>query len=90
MDQVHDIYNMVHGCEIANRVERDIGIRRASGFNELYEAANKECALGAGSGSGGTQNQPSGSGSVKGKEKEQKGKQQFGPEVESLKELIRN
>jgi hypothetical protein len=80
MDQVRDAYNMVHGCEIASEAERDIGIRRCSGFNELHEAAiKKECvlqaALGMGSGSGpGSSwipNQPSGKGSgKKGKEKE--------------------
>lgn len=42
MDQVRDVHNMVHGCEIANEAERDVGIRRASGFNELHEAAVKK------------------------------------------------
>jgi len=90
MDQVRDIYNMVHACEVANQAERDIGIRRASGFNELYEAAiKKECksqaASGPGSGLESTHNQQSGSGSGSGKGKE---KQQFGPEVEMLKESV--
>ena len=35
---------MVHACEVANEAEKDIAIRRASGFNELFEAAlKKEC-----------------------------------------------
>jgi len=35
---------MVHACEVANMAEKDIAIRRASGFNELFEAAlKKEC-----------------------------------------------
>ena len=43
MDQVRDTYNMVHACEMASQAEKDIAIRRASGFNELFEAAmNKE------------------------------------------------
>ena len=85
MDQVRDVYNMVHGCEIANEAERDIGIRRASGFNELHEAAlKKECEIGAasGPGSGMAPDQRLESKSGKGKEK------QFGPEVESLKKLM--
>jgi hypothetical protein len=87
MDQLRDTYNMVHACEIANEAEKDIAIRRASGFNELYEAAlNKECSHAVGSasgpGSGGADNQESGSG--KGKEK-----QRFGPEVEKLKTLTK-
>jgi hypothetical protein len=97
MDQVRDIYNMVHACEIANEAERDIGIRRASGFNELYQAAiNKECerhaASGPGSGTVGAPDHQVGSGSGKGKRKEKekkKERQQFGPEVESLKELTK-
>ena len=56
MDQVRDTFNMVHACEMANQAEKDIAIRRASGFNELFEAAlKKECSPGedeAGSGSG--------------------------------------
>jgi hypothetical protein len=41
-DQLRDAYNMVHACEIANKAEKDIAIRRASGFNELFEAALKK------------------------------------------------
>jgi hypothetical protein len=34
---------MVHACESVNEAERDVAIRRASGFNQLFEAAlNKE------------------------------------------------
>src|SRR6266542_2389698 len=84
MDQVCDTYNMAHGCEVVNEAEKDIGIRRASGFNELFEAVlKKECDAGelaARSGSGGEQQQDSESGSDK---------QQFGPEVEGLKKLIK-
>lgn len=44
LDQLRDTYNMVHACEVANEAEKAIAIRRASGFNELYEAAvKKEC-----------------------------------------------
>jgi hypothetical protein len=43
MDQIRDITNMVHACEIANEAETAIAIRRASLFNDLYRAAqNKE------------------------------------------------
>ena len=89
MDQIRDVYNMVHACEIANEAERDVAIRRASGFNELFEAAvKKECAVdtgnGSGSGLGRAQDQHSGSGSKKGKEK-----QSFGPEVKDLQELVK-
>lgn len=43
MDQIRDITNVVHACEIANEAETAIAIRRASLFNELYRAAqNKE------------------------------------------------
>jgi len=85
MDQIRDVYNMVHACEIANQAEKDITIRRASDFNELFEAAvKKEHALQMDLGSGFTQDQDSRSGATgKGKEK-----QQFGPEVENLKELV--
>jgi hypothetical protein len=81
MDQLRDTYNMVHACEIANGAEKDIAIRRASGFNELFEAAlRKECDPEGGSGSGESHGQESGSESEgKGKEKER-----FGPEVEEL------
>lgn len=44
MDRVRDTFNMVHACEMASQAEKDIAIRRASGFNELFETAlNKEC-----------------------------------------------
>jgi hypothetical protein len=98
MDQARDLYNMVHGCEIANEAERDIAIRRAAGFNELHVAAlNKECeseeecegegASGPGSGSDIALMEHSGSGSGKGKEKE--GPEEYRPEVERLKALVR-
>jgi len=60
-------------------------------FNELHKATiNKECEsyVASGLGLGSVPNQQSGFGSGKGKEKEQE-KQQFGPEVESLKELTK-
>jgi len=74
MDQICDIYNMVHACEIANQAEKDIAIRRASGFNELFEAAvKKEHALQTDLGLGFTQDQDSRSGATgKGKEKQPK------------------
>jgi hypothetical protein len=77
---------MVHACETANEAKKDIAIRRASGFNELHEAAlKKECEAESGSGSGVLHNQQSSSGlSGKGKEK-----QQFGPEVDGLKKLVK-
>src|SRR6266540_1841488 len=92
MDQVCDTYNMAHGCEVANEAEKDIGIHRASGFNELFEAVlKKECDAGelaARSGSGGEQQQDS-----EGKQQQDSesgsDKQQFGPEVEGLKKLIK-
>jgi hypothetical protein len=90
LDQARDLYNMVHGCEIANEAERDIAIRRAAGFNELHEAAvNKECQGERGSGSGSDMAgvEYSGSGSGKGKEKETP---RYGPEVEKLKALTKN
>jgi hypothetical protein len=44
MDQVRNTYNMVHACEVANKAEMAIGLRWASDFNELFEAAvKKEC-----------------------------------------------
>lgn len=44
MDQARDIRNMLHACEVSNEGEREVAMRRASGFNELFEAAlNKEC-----------------------------------------------
>ena len=89
MDQLRDTYNMVHACEVTNEAEKSIAIRRASGFNELFEAAlNKECEHGEvepEAGSGPADGDGTGSGS-KGKGKE---KQQFGPEVEGLKEWMK-
>jgi hypothetical protein len=76
MDQLRDTYNMVHGCEIANEAEKAMAIRRASGFNELFEAAlKKECDRESGSGSG---------------SKERAEKDGFAPEVERLKELMKD
>src|SRR6266511_567291 len=92
MDQVHDTYNMAHGCEVANEAEKDIGIRRASGFNELFEAVLKKgCDAGeleAGSGLGGEQQQDS-EGEQQQDSESGSDKQQFGPEVEGLKNLIK-
>jgi hypothetical protein len=48
MDQVHDTYNMIHACEVANEAEMAIGIRRASEFHELFDAALKESEGGNG------------------------------------------
>ena len=42
MDKVQDTFNMAHACQLANEAEMDIAMRRASGFNELYEAALKK------------------------------------------------
>ena len=83
VDQLCDTYNMVHACEVANMAEKDITIRRASGFNELFEAAlKKECERGAvESGLG-----PGDEGGTKGKGKETK---QFGLEVEELKKWMK-
>ena len=39
MDQAQDLLNMVHACETANTGERDVAIRRASGFYQLFKAA---------------------------------------------------
>jgi hypothetical protein len=86
MDQLRDTYNMVHACEIGNEAEKDIAIRRASGFNELYEAALKK--------ESGQQSDPDAD-----SDSEQqsglrspgtgKGRQQFGPEVNDLKDLTK-
>src|SRR6266545_7917795 len=100
MDQVCDTYNIAHGCEVANEAEKDIGIHRASGFNELFEAVlKKECDAGelaAGSGSGGEQQRDLEGEKQQDSEGEQQqdsesgsDKQQFGPEVEGLKKLIK-
>jgi hypothetical protein len=37
-DQLRDLRNLVHACETLNLGERDLAARRASGFNQLYEA----------------------------------------------------
>jgi hypothetical protein len=90
VDQLRDTHNMVHACEIANEAEKDIAIRRASGFNELFEAAlKKECdgsnaESGAQSAQAVGQEYKSAQGSGKGKEK-----QQSGPAVEQLKQLMK-
>ena len=88
MDQVRDAYNRVHACEVASEAERDIGIWRASGFNELFKATlKKECEQGEvhlGLGPGLADDAGSGS---KGKGQE---KQQFGPEVEEIKKLTKH
>ena len=73
---------MVHALETSNQAERDIAIRRASGFNELYEAAIKKKAESA---SGERPDQQSGSRSGG----NAKGKQRFGTEVEDLKQLTK-
>jgi len=85
LDQLRDAHNMVHACEVANEAEKDIGIRRASGFNELYEAALKKEIEDPDSDSASI-DQQSASQSGKGKGKE---KQRFGPEVEALKKLTK-
>lgn len=90
MDQLRDVYNMIHACEIANQAERDIAIRRASGFNELYEAAVKKEAdtafkKEAATASGERPDQQSASRTTV----NTKGKQRFGPEVEDLKQLTK-
>lgn len=44
MDKLRDTFNLVQACEVAQQAEKDIAIRRASGFHELFDAAlNKEC-----------------------------------------------
>jgi len=78
VDQLRDTYNMVHACEVANVAEKDIAMRRASGFNELFEASlKKECErravepeLGSGPGDEGHT-------------------EQFGPEVGKLKDWMK-
>ena len=74
MDQLHDTYNMVHACEIA--------IQQASGFNELFEAVlKKEWAVESGLGL-----ELGDEEGTKGKGKE---KEQFGLEVEELKNWMK-
>ena len=81
VDQLCDTYNMFHACEIANQADKDVAIRRASGFNELYDAAlKKECSSDTGSGSGVQMDRKR-----KGKEKAR-----FGTEVEDLKEMMKD
>ena len=82
-DQVCDVYNRVHACEMASRADKDIGIRCASGFNELFEAAlRKETEY---KGESGSRDGQSGSGlAEKGKEK-----QKDGVEVQKLKQLMK-
>ena len=85
VDQLRDTYNMVHACEVGNVAEKDIAMRRASGFNELFEASlKKECEQGAvepepGSG-------PGDEGGTKGKAKQP---ERFGPEVGKLKDWMK-
>ena len=48
MDKLCDLYNWVNACEMANIGEREISMRRASGFNELFEVTmQKEIDLGS-------------------------------------------
>ena len=43
LDSLRDIQNMVHANDVASQAEKDVTIRRASGFNHLFEAVlNKE------------------------------------------------
>jgi hypothetical protein len=85
VDQLRDTYNMVYACEVANVAEKDIAIRRASGFNELFEAAlKKECEQGAVESDSGSGPGDEGGTKWKGKEKER-----FGPEVVELKNWMK-
>lgn len=87
VDQLRDTYNMVHACEVANVAEKDIAIRRASGFNELFEAAlKKECEHGAVESDSGLGPGLGDEGGTKGKGKE---KERFGPEVVELKKWMK-
>lgn len=57
VDKLRDVQNRVHGLEVANQGEHDIGMRRASGFNALYEMVlqkeiDLETAAESGSGPG--------------------------------------
>ena len=105
LDQLRDTFNMVHACQVANAAERDVAIRRASGFNELFEAAlNKESNEGQlDSGSGPFHRSPDQLKKLQKKWKQDhppglrvdpqsslaKSKQQFGPEVEQLKTMLK-
>jgi hypothetical protein len=45
-DQLRDLRNLVHACEVANGAERDFASRRASVFDQLFEGAlGKEVEL---------------------------------------------
>ncbi len=70
-DQLRDVRNFVHACEIANEGERDLASRRASGFNDLFqEALMKEMDVEANpSGSAPESGQARGSGPGSGKVK---------------------
>jgi hypothetical protein len=49
MDKLRDLHNWANACEMANVGEREVSMRRASGFNQLFEAAmQKEIDLGSG------------------------------------------
>lgn len=39
MDRLRDIRNIASACEVANEGEKEVALRRASGFHALYEAA---------------------------------------------------
>ena len=77
---------MVHACKIANEAETAIAIRRASGFNELYETVlNKECKLQSEPGLAWEMAEEGGrTANEKGKDK-----QRFGPEVQKLTKLVK-
>ena len=38
-DRLRDLRNLVHACECAEKAERELAVRRAAGFNALFEAA---------------------------------------------------
>lgn len=42
MDKLRDVHNYAHACETANQAETELAMRRASGFNELYEVATRK------------------------------------------------
>ncbi len=39
MDKLRDLHNWANACEMANVGEKEVSMRRASGFNQLFEAA---------------------------------------------------
>ena len=39
MDKLCDLQNWANACEMANVGEKEVSMRRASGFNQLFEAA---------------------------------------------------